>query len=524
MGTTHYCDPSAASDGNGTYTSPWKYLSSVNNHTFATGDDLYFKVGTTLTVPAGQYLNITWNGSASDHVVIGAYYGNGLFGLNGGARPILNGSANLAPARDSEVGLVTKHNSLAEYPTLTRIDAYIDIKDLKVEYSGFTGIYLYGLSHVTVKNCYVDRPWMSQGIGVYRCDDAIIGGASADGNILTRLRYGGFDNGCGLVLGGVDELLMTNSLVSYNRIDGSSEGIGTYGKASNIIVEHNVVRDTVSYYYYCCGGNSIDFRYNIAYRSATGPTATVAYALDVESWMGYTYTEQARFYGNVAANIQSGFMVGNDKNTTAYKGIRIFNNTIVDPVNYSFEFWNQISVATVLKNNISYLLGRGIHYLYHYSGTGVSWDFNNFSDSSDNPSDANKVVGVPTLSKTSGWRTIAADAEDIDDWNILAGSNCIDTGTHLTTISATEATANATMPVTDGYWFGRGMFVAVDNDADGVIDFTDTVVSVDYTAGAFVVTLANAHTFCQRARHTAHNTVYMPLKARESLVLRSVIQ
>jgi hypothetical protein len=67
-GTAYYVDPGATYDGNGTYASPWKTLASINAHSFSTGDDLYFKVGTTLNVPAGQYLNIPWNGTSGDWV------------------------------------------------------------------------------------------------------------------------------------------------------------------------------------------------------------------------------------------------------------------------------------------------------------------------------------------------------------------------------------------------------------------------------------------------------------------------
>ena len=99
-GTAYYVDPSAAGGGTGTYASPWNSIAQVNAKAFSAGDDVYFKAGTTLVMTA--QLTIDWHGTDTDPVVIGAYYGDGLFGLNGGARPILLGS-HTTPVPSSEV-------------------------------------------------------------------------------------------------------------------------------------------------------------------------------------------------------------------------------------------------------------------------------------------------------------------------------------------------------------------------------------------------------------------------------------
>lgn len=80
-GTAHYVDCSAGTNGNGSYASLQNNIYSVNSHSFSTGEDLYFKVNTTCT-PSVKFM-IDWNGSSGDQVIIGAYYGNGQFGLNG---------------------------------------------------------------------------------------------------------------------------------------------------------------------------------------------------------------------------------------------------------------------------------------------------------------------------------------------------------------------------------------------------------------------------------------------------------
>lgn len=98
---TYHIDPSAASSGTGSAASPFK--SWANLPTMATSDDVYFKCGTTFTPgSASAYLNITWEGTSSDPVVIGAYWMDGAtpkYELNGD-RPIINGNDWTVPAND----------------------------------------------------------------------------------------------------------------------------------------------------------------------------------------------------------------------------------------------------------------------------------------------------------------------------------------------------------------------------------------------------------------------------------------
>src|SRR5215204_498440 len=49
VAATYYVDCSAAANGNGTQASPWNNLATVNARTFAPGDNLVFKRGTTCT-------------------------------------------------------------------------------------------------------------------------------------------------------------------------------------------------------------------------------------------------------------------------------------------------------------------------------------------------------------------------------------------------------------------------------------------------------------------------------------------
>ena len=75
-GTTYYVDATNGNDNNSGkgMNKAWKTISRVNNHSFATGDDVYFKCGETWS---GTQLTIDWNGSVNDRAIIGAYYNSG---------------------------------------------------------------------------------------------------------------------------------------------------------------------------------------------------------------------------------------------------------------------------------------------------------------------------------------------------------------------------------------------------------------------------------------------------------------
>lgn len=82
--TTFYVDCSAATNGNGTQSSPWNTLTSVNTTTFEPGDQILFNRGTTcdgMLAPQGS-------GTASSPIVIDAY--------GAAPQPIIDGGMNTA--------------------------------------------------------------------------------------------------------------------------------------------------------------------------------------------------------------------------------------------------------------------------------------------------------------------------------------------------------------------------------------------------------------------------------------------
>src|ERR1043165_5529756 len=77
---TYYVDCSVAANGTGKQTSPWNNLTTVNGRTFAAGDSLLFKRGTTCT----GFFYFSSAGTSSNRITIGAY--------GTGALPIINGN------------------------------------------------------------------------------------------------------------------------------------------------------------------------------------------------------------------------------------------------------------------------------------------------------------------------------------------------------------------------------------------------------------------------------------------------
>gem|GEM_PF-1725016 len=82
--TTYYVDCGAASNGNGSQSSPWNSLSTVNSTTFGQGDSILFKRGTTCS----GMLSPKGSGASGSPITIGAY--------GTGALPIIDGGTNQA--------------------------------------------------------------------------------------------------------------------------------------------------------------------------------------------------------------------------------------------------------------------------------------------------------------------------------------------------------------------------------------------------------------------------------------------
>src|ERR671935_801517 len=78
-GTSYYVNCAAATDGNGSSTSPWNNLATVNSKTFAPGDSLLFNRGTACT---GSFV-FSSSGTSSNPITIDAYGTGALPAIDG---------------------------------------------------------------------------------------------------------------------------------------------------------------------------------------------------------------------------------------------------------------------------------------------------------------------------------------------------------------------------------------------------------------------------------------------------------
>jgi hypothetical protein len=257
---TYYVDCSRSSNGDGSFASPWNNIASVNSKSFSTGDDVYFKTGTTCIMT--EPLNIDWEGSSGDHIVIGAYYGDKQFGLNGNSRPIIDGNSNTVPGRTTDQGLINKVDGIG----------YIDVENLKIANSGSYGILFNYLDNISITNCWSYRSWKS-GIWLGGSDNIFLSENIVNENCQDNYQsdtvvYGGAMVVCRSSSGGV---------VSNNRIFNNhcTETLGFNRGAEGITVEHNIIYDNHKHSLYLDAVKGMAVRNNIIYSSA-----------DAVNWIG----------------------------------------------------------------------------------------------------------------------------------------------------------------------------------------------------------------------------------------------
>jgi len=97
-GVAYYVNCAAATDGNGSSTSPWNNLTTVNSKTFAPGDSLLFNRGATCT---GSFV-FSSSGTSASRITIDAY--------GTGALPIIDGTGQNRAVKLLDTSYVTMQN------------------------------------------------------------------------------------------------------------------------------------------------------------------------------------------------------------------------------------------------------------------------------------------------------------------------------------------------------------------------------------------------------------------------------
>ena len=473
-GDAHYCDCSDTGSNNlGTFAEPFKNISTINSHSFSTGEDLYFKAGTECNTGQGLSgrLFVDWGGSSSNAAVIGAYEDENDFVFEGGeTKPILDGD-------DTEPN---------EFQGLIQCESdldYVIVENLKVKNSNYTGVrVMYGdnwiIQDVETLNNH------QSGVSLFYSADSVIQDVISTDDVDDRPNDG--NTASILILDNWQDGASAGSVIRRCTVSGGWEGIGLYQTASNIIVEDCVVYDHDSYYIYVASGSHDNIiRRNLVYTSS-GASKSRGITVGCENWTcGSRIADSSGkcaddnlVYDNMVANCSVGISLeagGSDCVDNGYtpKGNIIANNTLVDnsknfelcrvPTTASQNYaWNNISadygsVSEMVDVNCS-------------PGTGLEFDYNLWHETYAGAGANAQNNADPKLAKTSGWDSLVAGVVSASDFDINNDSAAIDNGKTPTTCSG--KTGDQLTVGNTGYWIvGDTIY-----DDDG---YSATVDSID---------------------------------------------
>jgi hypothetical protein len=404
----HYVDCSAAKNGNGSFASPWNNLATVNSRTFATGDGLYFKVGTTCYLNSdNDRVRVRWNGTGENNrAIIGAYYGNGLFGLNGNPRPIIDGRSQYPGTEQAGIEMSKR--------------SYVTVKDLKIQNIGRTGtsrgVMVLDSNSINTENCHMYRTRGPNMVYMRVNTGRIIY------NICENSKYPDYTRGGAAieVSAGNKEGATTNILVARNKVfNGSYEGIGLYKKVTNSIVEYNIVKNIKSFMIYIDAGKGNIIRHNLVYKDTSNSFNSWAIAVCNENFHKYLFSGNNQIYGNMIAGTRRGISLGCEiqktyPNANCHPNTKVYNNTIVD-AEFAFTIdWSSPKDNVDIKNNISWTLTSGFYHMPAkiMNAAGTTWSHNLFygGQSVTGKAATNMISINPMLPKTSGWRNISPNS------------------------------------------------------------------------------------------------------------------
>lgn len=436
---TYYVKPNGNDnlDGRSDATA-WKTIGKVNKHSFAPGDDVYFKCG---GIWEEQALRVDWAGTSNNRVIVGAYYNNGLIGVSGN-KPIIDGN-HIVPSADYE-GLVQINDR-----------DYIDLYNLRVINSAGCGFNFYDSNNCNGYGLEVDYTYRT-GINNNNCN--VLSGSSVfEGCIVKRHSMrtaGGGSWEGGLVCIGTNRVTIRKTIV----YEGYGEGIyigNLWGgqTGSHCIIEDNIVYDNraMQIYLHNTGNNIV--RRNLVY--GTGNTTYCTryngnfndpkpyfagggiYIVD-EYWESGIQCENNKIYNNLVSYCITGIEIDSSHSGSSIKDSVIYNNVVVDCF-HELSIQGKSFSNSAIKNNIFWditqeysIHGPGLIYSGRTTTPGLTWSHNNWSLAvSGDPSGSGDVVGVPLLSKTTGWRSVTGGDLNGSDFALQPNSPAKDAGTPL---------------------------------------------------------------------------------------------
>jgi parallel beta-helix repeat protein len=431
FGANYYVDPTydgSKGSSNGSYLRPWKTIAQVNSFKFSTGDDLYFKTGTHLVMT--EPLTISWNGTASNRAVVGAYYGEKQFGLNGNDRPVLDGNRWKVPVPGSYRGIIELRNGAG----------YVTIQELEVRDSGARGINIGNnttgkTSNNTVRNCLVYRPFGS-GIVVERSSNNLI-----EDNIVTSTSYKWVVTGA-RTMGAAIEITAQHAenttmynIVRGNTVSKGTEGIGLYKQARYTTVENNTVFDCRTYHIYLSRTRNNTVRNNLIYstpNSLAGANGGAGIAINSElnaykfevpiGWHEITNN----YVGGMAEGMSIGLYPGA---TIGHKNLWISKNRFVDN-SRNIRIWQRPEASwenNEFSENYFFIQTSGLIHSSDMLAKGFIWNGNYFNTppTVDGKAVVNARYNVVNLIKNTGWRNLKSGQVDKSIFSLVGETSLV---------------------------------------------------------------------------------------------------
>jgi len=439
--TTYYVDSVGGNDSNvGTSTSTaWKSLSKVNAKTFAAGDKILFKAGSSYT----GTLHPLGSGASGNPIIIDRY--------SSGNKPIING------------------NGATNAVYLTG-QSYWEINNLEVTNNASSegnrrGIFLEAVgtaNHLYVKNCYVHNvrgnndfssgkptggiSLMGNGSSSSKFNDVLIDNNTINYCDRTGIYIG---DGCG------DGYVSTNVVVRNNTINypGGDGAIIMY--CMNPLIEYNIVNtsDNVStevsagiWSWYCSGAV---FQYNEGYNCKYSADLDDGMPWDIDGGnLGCIYqynyshdneggsimlcadaagpSNNSIIRYNISQNDGGRVLTLTGPSTNTY----YYNNTSYLSSSMSSDVIGAVNLEgnhsnLYVYNNIFYNLGSGGYDIGETTGNVFDYNVYYGNHPLSEPSDAHKLTSNPMLVNPGSGGT---GRTTVDGYKIQAGSPCIDSG------------------------------------------------------------------------------------------------
>ncbi|WP_328778089.1 carbohydrate binding domain-containing protein [Streptomyces canus] len=426
-GSTYYVDCSAASNGTGTSGSPWNSPAGPNGTTFAPGDQLLFKRGTTCS----GLLHPLGSGSAAGGSITMSAYGTGALPViagGGGTDAIYLYNQEYWEISDLEVtntGAVTGANE--------RRGVYVVLENYG------TGHH-YKVSNLTVHD--VNGTESKAGDGSAGIQFSVIGTTTAssfddlviDGNTVSNIHRSGINMGSvwgcrpSIGCGSTNWTPFTNVVVQNNTVhDTSGDGI-VVQNSQGAVMQHNVVYNaakgnTANAGIWAWDSDNTVIQYNEAYGTQKNSGNSDGQGFDVDygqdgTIIQYNYSHDNAggfilFCGcgggmHLASNAAVRYNVSqNDRlrviTMDGSQDSTFYNNTVYLPSGSTANVlevtgaWNDLTLA----NNIIYNLGSGGYvYTSGQPASNFAWRNNLFygNHPASEPSDPGKITADPLLS------------------------------------------------------------------------------------------------------------------------------